>query len=346
MRVSIKDIARAAGVSHSTVSRALSDNPLVAIATRRRIQGIAQELGYTPNAIARGLVTQQTHTIGVIVTTIADPFVGEVVRGIEELAADNGYHVFLGTSHSDPIREVNLVKGLREWQVDGVIVASSRVGALYMPLLNEIGVPIVLINSQQDGPYIHSVTVDNVQGGQMATEYLIRQGHDCIAYMGGPSDHSSHRDRLLGYQNGLRNGGIAFDPTLVCSGNGRADCGEQVAQLLGRSPRPTAIFTYNDWTAIGVLHALKRRGLGVPGDMSVVGFDDIEFASYTDPPLTTIRQPKDEMGRLAIRMLVDVLRGVPVANVKVPGTLVVRESTGALVRPAASVDLQETRNAI
>ena len=336
MRVSIKDIAKAAGVSHSTVSRALSNNPLVAPATRGRIQQIAQELGYAPNAIARGLVTQQTRTIGVIVTTIADPFAGDLVRGIEEIAGNNNYRVILGTSHADPAREVNLVKSLREWQVDGVIVAASRVGALYMPLLKEIGVPLVLINSQQEGPFIHSVAVDNIQSAIRATQHLIRLKHRVIGFLGGPSDHASHGERLAGYQRALADANIPFDPALVVSGTGRIDSGELVTQFLTRSPIPTALFCYNDMTAIGALHALKRRGLRVPEDISIVGFDDIEYALYVDPPLTTIHQPKDEMGHLAMWMLLDLLVGKTVTNVTVTGKLIVRASTSP---PTPSVPL-------
>ncbi|MBI4789123.1 MAG: LacI family DNA-binding transcriptional regulator [Chloroflexi bacterium] len=327
MRVSIKDIAKAAGVSHSTVSRALSNSPLVADTTRGRIQQIAQELGYAPNAIARGLVTQQTRTIGVIVTTIADPFAGEIVRGIEEIAGNNRYRVILGTSHSDPLREVNLVKGLREWRVDGVIVAASRVGALYLPLLKEIGVPLVLINSQQEGPFIHSVAVDNFQSAVRATQHLIQLKHRIIGYLGGPPDHASHSERLTGYQRALADADISFDPSLVTMGSGRADSGEQVTRFFTRSPMPTAVFCYNDMTAIGALHALKCRGLRVPDDISLVGFDDIELASYVDPPLTTIHQPKDEMGHLAMWMLLDLIGGKIVNNVTVTGKLIVRAST-------------------
>ncbi len=331
MQVSIKDIARAAGVSHSTVSRALTNYPLVAEKTRRRIKLIARELGYAPNAIARGLVTQQTRVIGVIVTSIADPFVAEVVRGIEETAADNNYRVFLGTSHADPTREVNLVKALREWRVDGVIAASSRVGALYLPLLKEIGAPIVLINNQHEGAYIHSVAVDNVQGGQLATRFLISQGHRVIGYFSGPSENSSSRDRLAGYQRALAEANILFDPLLVQPGNGLADAGQQVDHFFTHPPIPTAIFCYNDMTAISALSALKRRGLRVPDDISLIGFDNIEFASYLDPPLTTIHQPKHEMGRLAMRMLIDLLNGKDASNVLVPVELIVRESTRPLV---------------
>jgi DNA-binding LacI/PurR family transcriptional regulator len=333
MKVSIKDIAKAAGVSHSTVSRALSDNPLIAEATRRRIQRIAQKMGYTPNAIARGLVTQRTHAIGVIVTTIEDPFIAEVVRGIEDVAGDHNYRVFLGTSHNDPAREVNLVKALREWRVDGVIVASSRVGALYQPLLKEIGAPIVLINNQnqQRGRYIHSISVDDTQGGELATRYLVEQGHRVIGYVSGPRDYAAERNRLDGYTRALAQAGIAFDPALVQQGNGRADGGEQVARLLPHLPALTAIFCYNDMTAIGALAALKRHSVRVPDDVSLVGYDDIPFAALVDPPLTTIHQPKDEMGRMAVRMLLDLLDGKRVENVIVPGKLVVRASTRAVV---------------
>lgn len=336
MKVSIKDIAARAGVSHSTVSRALSNNPLISEATRRRLQAMAQEMGYSPNAIARGLVRQQTFAIGVIVTTIEDPFVAEVVRGIEEVAGNHGYRVFLGNSHNDSIREVNQVRALREWRVDGVIVASSRVGALYQPLLEEIGAPVVLINNQhlQEGPYLHSVAVDDAQGGELATRFLLSQGHRVIAYLGGPAEYSGVRKRLSGYQRALESAGIAFDPTLVQYANGRFSGGAQVTALTAHDPAPTAVFCYNDATAIGALAALKRRGQRVPDDISLIGFDDIAFASYVDPPLTTIHQAKDEMGRLAMRMLLDLLSGRQVSNVLLPGRLMVRGSTRPLVRPA------------
>ncbi len=329
MRVSIKDVAKAAGVSHSTVSRALADNPLIAAETRKRIHRVARRMGYVPDAIARGLVTRRTQVIGVIVTTIEDPFVAEVVRGIEQVAGDNGYRVLLGTSHNDPTREMNQVKAIRESRVDGVIVAASRVGALYQAHLKEIGVPIVLINNQnrQKSHRIHSIAIDDAQGGQLATQHLIEQGHRVIAYLGGPPDHAANRDRLTGYQRALAAAKLPFDPALVQSGTGRVDGGAAVVQFLSHTPTPTAIFCYNDMTAIGALRTLKERGVRVPDDLSLIGYDDIPFAAYVDPPLTTIHQPKDEMGRLAMQMLLDLLAGKKVGNVSVPGRLVVRGST-------------------
>ncbi len=338
MRVSIKDIAKAAGVSHSTVSRALSDSPLVAEATRHRIRRIAHKFGFSPNAIARGLVTRQTRAVGVVVTRITDPFAGEVVRGIEDIAVENGYRVFLTMSHADREREINLVKTLRESRVDGIIVAASRVGTLYKPLLTKIGVPIVLINSQQQGRYMHSVSVDNALGAETAARFLISQGHRVIAYLGGPNDHSSQHERLSGFRRALAQAHLPFDPSLVQTGTGQIDGGEQVARFLTRSPAPTAFCCYNDMTAIGALAALKRCGRRVPDDISLVGFDDIEFASYVDPPLTTIRQPKDEMGRLAMRMLLDLLQGKPITNIMVTGELIVRESTRPIVGAQSTVN--------
>ncbi len=348
MRVSIKDVAKAAGVSHSTVSRALANSPLIPELTRRRIQRVAHRMGYAPNAIARGLVMQRTQTIGVIVTTIEDPFIAEVVRGIEQVAADHSYRIFLGTSLNDSTREVDLVKALREWRVDGVIVASSRVGALYQPLLKEIDAPIVLINNQKQHKTgsskstrfdrIRSVAVDDVKGGALATRFLISQGHRAIAYLGGPIDHAANRNRLIGYRHALKQAGVPYEPALVMSGSGRADSGDHARLFFGQAIRPTAIFCYNDMTAIGAMAALKRGGLRVPKDVSVVGFDDIPFAQYVDPPLTTIHQPKDEMGNMAMQMLFELLDGKKVANVTVPGKLIERGSTRAIGDAATGLD--------
>lgn len=329
MKVSIKDIAQIAKVSHSTVSRALANSPLIPQATRQRIQRIAQRKGYAPNAMARGLVTRRSHAIGVVVTTIEDPFVAQVVRGIESVAADHGYRVLLATSHNDPAREVNVVTALREWRVDGMIVAASRVGSLYVPLLQKIGVPIVLINNQHPGTFIHAIGVDDAQGAKLATSHLIALGHRVIGHLRGPAGHRASQNRLTGYRSALKHAGIAFDPSLVRIGDGRAAGGEQILSLVSQSPRPTAVFCYNDMTAIGALAALKRIGMRVPQDMSLVGFDDIPFAQYVDPPLTTIRQPMEDMGQRAMHMALTLMNEnkSQVQNLVIAGELVVRAST-------------------
>jgi DNA-binding LacI/PurR family transcriptional regulator len=336
MRVSIKDIAKSAGVSHSTVSRALSDSPLVSDETKARIQRLAQEMGYSPNTLARSLVTRQTYTVGVVVTTIADPFVAEVVHGIEATAHDYSYTVILSSSGAQPEREIAAVEMLRSKRVDGVIVTSSRVGALYIEHLERIGVPIVLINNHNEssGRYTFTVTVDNRHGGYLATEHLVQLGHRRIAYVTAPADHSSDLDRMAGYRQALIAGEIEPDPALIVPGNGRADGGERaLPALMELSEPPSAVFCYNDMTAIGLMHAARRVGLPVPRDMAVVGFDDIPFASYFYPPLTTIAQPKVEMGRLAMKMALSLMtigeenREEELSNIVVRGKLVVRAST-------------------
>ena len=334
-KVSIKDIARAVGVSHSTVSRALHDNPLVNHKTKARIQDLAREMGYSPDARARSLVTGRSYTVGVVVTTIADPFVAEVVQGVESTAHDHGYTVILSSSNSEPEREIAAVEMLRAKRVDCVIVTSSRIGALYLEHLERIGGPVVLINNhnEQSGHYTYTVTVDNRQGSFLATSYLIQLGHHRIAYIAGPADHSSDIERMAGYYQALRKQGIPHEPTLIVPGDGRSAGGMRaVGTLLNMSEPPSAVFCYNDMTAIGVLRAARGAGVRIPADLAVIGFDDIPFASYVTPSLTTINQPKIVMGRLAIEMSLTLMQAENLASVKledivVKGELVVREST-------------------
>jgi DNA-binding LacI/PurR family transcriptional regulator len=330
--VSIVEIAKAAGVSHSTVSRALRHSSLVGAETSARILRLAQEMGYVPSAIGRGLAMQSTRTIGLVVTTIADPFVAEIVRGVEEQAMDRGYSLFLCQSGAQPQREVAAVRALHENRVAGVIVTSSRVGERYLPLLEQMRVPIVLINNERAGQYGRFVAMDDVHGGRLATEYLLGLGHRRIAYISGWPEAKSSRDRLRGYSEALHGRGLAIDRNLVSAGTGRMDGGHEAMPVLLRwRPRPTAVFCYNDMTAVGALKALREAGVPVPAQVSVIGFDDIALAAYTTPPLTTIAQPKYEMGQLAMGMLLDLLSKVEqVQNVILQGELVVRGSCGEL----------------
>jgi len=328
MGVSIKDIAKVAKVSHSTVSRALHDSPLISEETKARIRRIAQEMGYSPSAIARGLVTKRTYTLGLVVTTIADPFVAEVVRGIEERALDEGYSIILCQSQSDPDREIAAVEILREKRVDAIIVTASRVGSLYIPLLEKLSVPIVLINNQQEGRYVYSVGTDNLQGGRLAARYLLELGHRRLGYIAGPEWAVASKLRLEGARQALQERGLDFDPDLIAQGDGRAEGGQEaMLQLLRHAEPPTAVFCYNDMTAIGAMTMAQQQGLRVPEDISIIGYDDIAFTAYTTPPLTTIRQRKYEMGRQATEMALALLNGgEAVENVLVPGQLVVRGS--------------------
>ncbi len=329
-QVSIKDIARKAGVSHSTVSRALRGSPLVNPRTAERIRRLAARMGYVPNVAARSLVTAHTGIIGLVITTLADPFLAEIVRGVEEVALEAGYRLFLATSNADPERELAAVRALAESRVEGVIVASSRVGELYLPHLEALGAPIVLINNQREAPFIYSVASDSRQGAALAVSYLLRLGHTRIAYIAGPPMARSNRERLAGYRETLAAAGISPDPAWIVEGNGRPEAGEWgVQRLLAAPVRPTAVFCYNDMTAIGALRAARAAGLRVPEDFSIVGFDDILFAAYTEPPLTTVAQPKYEMGRTAMGVLLRLLQGERTpTHLQLPCRLVERASCG------------------
>jgi DNA-binding LacI/PurR family transcriptional regulator len=343
MRVSIKDIAREAQVSHSTVSRALSDSPLVSAGTKARIQQLAREMGYSPDAQARSLVMGRTRTVGVVVTTITDPFIAEVVQSIENTAYDYGYSVILTSSGSQSKREIAAVEMLQSKRVDGVIVTSSRVGALYQGLLERLEVPIVLINShrRQASPSTFSVNVDNRHGAYIATKYLIGLQHRRIGYVGGRTHHSDDQERQAGYCEALARADIEFDPQLMVPGNGRASGGERaLPHLRVLADPPTAVLCYNDMTAVGLMRAARDMGIVVPDELSVVGFDDIPFASYVMPSLTTLAQPKAEMGRMAMRMVLSLIgderaENIDKANVVVKGRLIVRDSSGVLTHSGA-----------
>ena len=331
MAVSIKDIARIAGVSHSTVSRALRNSPLIPAHTAERIQRIAKESGYLASAVARSLVTRRTYAIGVVVTSISDPFNGEVVGGIEEVANRSGFSIILATSQADPDREMTVVRSFQERRVDGILIASSRVGALYVPLLSEFGIPIVLLNNQHPSEFVHSVTVDNVDGALRATRHLIALGHKRVAYLGDRLGLQSDKERYEGYTTALGEAKLPVRRELVVQGDGKPQGAREAArELLALPERPTAIFCYNDMSALGVLEHASERGLQVPRDLSIVGFDDLFFTPFLQPPLTSVRQPKRELGRRAMELLLMLLKGEShEKSLELGGELMIRGSTAA-----------------
>ena len=332
MPVSIKDIARWAGVSHSTVSRALHNSPLIPAATAQRIQQIARESGYTASAVARSLVTRKTQAIGVVVTSIADPFNGDLVDGIEEVANQHGYSVVLATSQANPQREMAVVRSFGERRVDGVLVASSRVGSLYLSMLEELQIPIVLINNQHGSDFVYSITVDNVDGAYRATRHLLELGHQRIAYLGDRLGLHSDEDRLTGFQKALLEFGVPLQTELMAHGDGKLEGAAKAARdLLNAHERLTAVVCYNDMSALGLLKVAEERGIVIPHALSVTGFDDIFFAALARPALTTIRQPRREMGRKAMELLLAIFNGSPAEKAAViRGDLMIRGSTASL----------------
>jgi DNA-binding LacI/PurR family transcriptional regulator len=326
MSVSIKDIARVACVSHSTVSRALQNPAAVNPRTVDRIRQIARSMGYRPNVIARSLATQRTRTIGVVVTSVADPFVAEVVTGIEEVAQRDNYAVFLANSNADPDREISAVRSFEDRRVDGVVVMASRVGALYLPLLQELNVPIVLVDNQHPGDFAHSISINDREGARLAVRHLGEFGHTQIAYIGDRHGLQSDQDRFCGYSDEV----AEVRPELVVHGDGCPEGGlAAMESLLALRRPPTAVFCYNDMTAVGALRCLHSHRVRVPEDISVIGFDDLTISRFLEPPLTTIRQPRAEMGRDAATTLLKLMRGEQVkVKTRIAGKLILRDSTG------------------
>jgi DNA-binding LacI/PurR family transcriptional regulator len=293
-------------------------------------------MGYVPNTIARSLVTGQTYTVGLVVTTMSDPFVGTIAQTIESTANDRGYTVILTSSNDIPEREIAAAEMFQTRRVDGVIVISSRIGALYQERLERLSVPVVLINSLAEyrSRNIHSIGVDNHHGGYLATEHLLQKGHRRIAYVASPADRSDDTQRMAGYRDALAKAGVDFAPSLVVHGTGRAGGGERALPVLLSLDKPsTAVFCYNDMTAIGLMHAAREAGLSLPEDLAIVGFDDIAFARFAYPALTTIAQPVAELGQKAVEMVLalladDSLDRERITDRLIRGRLVVRASSG------------------
>jgi DNA-binding LacI/PurR family transcriptional regulator len=275
-------------------------------------------------------VTRRTRTIGLVVTSPDDPFSSAVACGVAEIANDHSYAVLLANSHADPERGRCMVEELAERRVDGIIVTSSRVGALDLPLLKKLEVPIVLVNDQYPGEFVHSVTIANQEGTRTATEHLIALGHRRIAYLGDRNGYQSDAVRLAGYKAALVRAGIGFAPELVVVGDGRPEQAiEAMHELLRLNTPPTAVCCYDDMTALGAMRAIRARRLRLPEDISVTGFDDLFFAAYLAPALTTVRQPMRQMGQMAMENLFKLMSGQEsVAQVKLEAELIVRGSTG------------------
>jgi DNA-binding LacI/PurR family transcriptional regulator len=326
MSVSIKDIARAAGVSPSTVSRALNDHPRISQKTKVRIRQLAQELGYTPSLPARSLVTRHTATIGMVITTAADPLLARLVQGVEETSERNGYSVFMSSSYRNAERELEVVRSFHERRVTGVIITGSQIDEGYLQLRDRFPLPIVLTNCRT---YPHTVYVDNVGGARQAVEHLVQLGHRRIAFIGAP--HARLRlDRWAGYKQVLAENNIPLEDELIFEGQGTLESGVGAArQILAMSRPPTAIFCFNDLTAFGVIRTVRQAGAEVPRDYSVVGFDDLEIAAHYCPSLTTVHQPTYLLGQRAINMLLELIQGnLNPQPERLPTELIVRESTG------------------
>jgi LacI family transcriptional regulator len=325
----IYEVARSAGVSIATVSRVANARGAVRPQTAARVQAAMRRLGYRPDALARGLAAHRSRTIGLLISDILHPYFADIVRGAQAQAELSEYAVLLGdasvhTAHSDV-----LVRRLLERRVDGLIVASDRTTTEYAMQLRSEDVPIVCINGSRE-QFPRAVQIDNQTGAALAIEHLTSLGHRRIAHLAGPSGAPTSEERLAGYRAALERAGQGYDAELVVTGDGRfAESRTASVALLALSDPPTAIFAYNDRSAFGCYQAIRAAGLRVGTDISVVGFDDIVMAGWVDPPLTTVHQPRIEMGRLAVDLLLGVLNGTAGDDhVVVQPHLVLRGSTG------------------
>ena len=338
--VSIEDIAQAAGVSHATVSRALRDSARISPAMRATVQRLAQEMGYTPNAVAQSLKGQRTHTVGLVVTSIADPFYGRLARGVDEGARQADMDVFLGISHNNADEEMAVIESFQRRRVEGVITASSRLTDEQLEQLARSAMPVVLVNRQSEGTHrtLPSVQVDNFGGALLAVRHLIRLGHEKVAYLGATNRPVANHERERGYWHAMREAGLPLRDTWVKSGavdrRSYSDDVEDGRRLMDEALREsvTAAFCFNDMHAVGALMACRDAGVTVPEGASIVGFDDVDTARYVSPPLTTIHQPKLRLGQIAIGMLLRMMADEPVEDECVGVELVARASAGPVRR--------------
>jgi DNA-binding LacI/PurR family transcriptional regulator len=334
----MKDVAERARVSVSTVSHVLNGTRKVSEETRGEVLAAVEELSYRPNLLARGLKTRRTYTIGLLIPDIQNSFFTSVVRGVEDVALSRGYHLFLCNTDEDPGREDEYIRELARKRVDALMVAPSARREADVRRLRGEGVPFVLVDRDVEGVDADIVGVDNRAGMRLIAEHLVELGHRRIAMISGPLDKASGYERDLGLRDALSDLELALEDFLVRFGDFRTSSGREGArELLSLRSSPTALVTANNQMTLGALLTISEMGLGVPGDVSVVGFDDPEWAPLTGPPLTTVAQPTYEMGVRAARMLLDRIETEPGGESRkllLEPWLVVRESTAPAKGPS------------
>ncbi len=336
-RINISDVAREAGVSPQTVSRALNNKGEISTETRERVLHTVHSLGYRPNTLARGLVTHKTFALGLVVPDIANPFFAEVARGAEDAARKAGYSLFFCNAIEDPGRELDALRTLEAQRVDGILLCSSRLADEQLAAMLKRLPPIVLANREPVLAGMHSVCIDDERGARTAVEHLVRTGHRRIGLLAGPAASYSGRCRARGYQAALAEAGLPFEPNLIVPGAPYLEDGCATAtRLLKEQPGTDALLCYNDLVAVGALQACASLGLRVPDDVAVIGFDDIPLAALVTPPLTTLRSNRRGLGQELVRLMLqtlDACRG-GCENIVLTSDLIIRASAPATNRQA------------
>jgi LacI family transcriptional regulator len=331
-RVTVRDVARVAGVSQATVSKALNESHEVSDTTRERVSAVASGLGYRPNAIARSLKARRTHTLGVITNDSDGVFTTAMVRGLSEVASDNGFAVFVCNSYDKVAKERQHLELLLDKQVDGIVLIGYKVAARGAPASATDGRPVVYLYEYTNAVPAPCILPDDESGAHMATTHIVKLGRRRVAYINGPPTYEATHLRLRGYGKALQESGLELRRELVRTApDWNQDSGFQLARdLMERSEPPDAIVCANDELAAGAILGVRESGSGVPSDVSIVGFDDRPFAAHLPIPLTTVALPLFEMGQQAAHKIFGALAGVELQHeiIRVPCKLVVRESCG------------------
>src|SRR4029453_12207956 len=328
--MNIAEIARRASVSMATVSRTINQSGPVKAATARKVWRAVAELNYYPNSHARALVSGRSRLLGLIVSDITNPFFPELIRSFEALAIQQQYDLLLTSTDYQTSRMTVCLRRMLERKVDGVAIMTSEMDLGLIRELSRRGVPIVFMDVGQMGPRMSHVSIDYGNGVQQAVAHLVELGHKHMAFISGPLDLHSARTRRQAFLDGVRQHGLLPERRLVREGTHTADGGHKaMVSLLRLTRRPTAVVASNDWTAIGALRAIHAAGLRVPEDISLVGFDDIPLASYTNPALTTVRMSAAGVGATAFQALFQLIGGERLEGdvYQVATKLIVREST-------------------
>ncbi len=333
--MTLEDVARAAGVHYSTVSRALDPEKLgrVNAATRKHVEAVASRMGYRRDMVASGLKRGRTHTVAVVVADLGNPFITPVLRGIANRLESDGLMSLIGETQDDPARLERILDHLLSRRVDAIILTAARIGN--QPVLRKMkrqGVPLVLAVRNVPGVRLPACTNDELLGGALAARHLLGLGHRRLAQLRGPMDIYSILERAEGFSKAVAAAGAT--EVKLPPGSGLTPTADEGARLMRRlldskRPLPTAVFAHNDLMAIGALAALKERGLRCPEDMSLIGYHDLPQVDRITPPLTTVRQPQEELGRTAAEMTIGMLNGrrLPLQWRRLAPSLVVREST-------------------
>jgi LacI family transcriptional regulator len=327
--VTIIDVARESGVSYSTVSRVLNGYEYVKESTRRRVLEAAERLGYVANVQARSLAGGHSRIVGLLVPGLDNDYIGEIIRGIDEELARNDYDLMLYTTHRRVGKESEYVKMIANGLTDGLLLVVPLIPSTYVDILHQQRFPYVLIDQSENGDTSSVVNATNWQGAYDATRYLVELGHRRIGFISGLMQISSAVERLEGYKSALDDSQISFDEALVKQGNFWQPSGYAAAQeLLRLESPPSAIFSSNDLMAFGAMQAIRDAGLDIPGDISIIGFDDIPMASMVHPKLTTVYQPLDQMGRVAAKLLLEQIEDPqkPARRITLGTQLIIRDS--------------------